>query len=78
MLESLGTGKRPFLLLTFFVSITEVLLGYWMITSDDYSNQKIVAGALSVAVVIAFLVVFCVVFWIMKRYDNNQDPRKQN
>jgi len=67
-MDSLGTGKKPFLLLTFFVSLTESLLGGWILLSEG--NERIVAGALAVAVVIAFLVVFCVVFWIMKTHDN--------
>ena len=61
--------KGPFTLLTITLIISELLLGAWMLSAEAASYERIVAGSLSVAVLIAFLVVFCVVYWIKTEFD---------
>ena len=61
--------KGPFTLLTITLIVSELLLGAWMLSAEAASYERIVAGSLSVAVLIAFLVVFCVVYWIKTEFD---------
>jgi hypothetical protein len=61
--------KGPFTLLTIALIVSELLLGAWMLSAEAASYERIVAGSLSVAVLIAFLVVFCVVYWIKTEFD---------
>ena len=61
----------PFQFLAISLIVSESLLGSWMYKVKDYPDftERIVAGSLSVAVLIAVLVVFCVVYWIKRKYD---------
>jgi len=61
--------KGPFTLLTIALIVSEILLGAWMLSAEADSDEKIVAGSLSVAVLIAFLVVYCVIYWIKMEFD---------
>jgi len=58
----------PFQFLIYSLSISESLLGFWLFRTDIVvgSTERIVAGSLSVAVLIAVLVVFCIIYWIKK------------
>ena len=57
----------PFQFLAVCLVIPEFLLGYWMLHIAENSDERIVAGSLSIAVLIAVLVIFCVVYSIKKK-----------
>ncbi len=59
----------PFQFLAISLIVPEILLGIWMFRDGIDSTERIVAGSLSIAVLIAILVVFCVVYYIKRRYD---------
>ena len=61
--------RGPFALLTCALIASELLLGAWILSTKADTTERIVAGSLSIAVLIAFLVVFCVVYWIKMDYD---------
>jgi len=69
MTPNIKKAKGPFTLLAVTLIVSEVLLGFWMLSTATDSYERIVAGSLSVAVLIAFLVVFCVVYWIKTEFD---------
>jgi len=56
----------PFQLITGSLIVSELLLGYWMLSKAEEPYERIVAGSLSIAVLIAFLVVFSVIYYIKK------------
>ena len=67
----------PFQFLIYSLSISESLLGFWLLRTDIVieSTERIVAGALSIAVLIAVLVIFCVIYWIKKTHGDFNKPR---
>ena len=69
MIPSVKISKRPLILLAFILIVSEILMGLWMliIATDPY--ERIVAGSLSVTILIAFLVVFCVMYHIKTEFD---------
>ena len=69
MIPSVKTSKRPFRLLAAALIISEILMGLWMLLVATDHNERIVAGSLSVAILIAFLVVFCVMYHIKTEFD---------
>ena len=68
MTHKIGEAKGPFTLLAASLIGSELLLGIWMLYPTTEPAERIVAGSLSIAVFIAFLVVFCVVFWLKAAY----------
>jgi len=62
-------AKGPFTLLGFSLVVSEFLLGCWMLFIAEDNYERIVAGSLSIAVLIAYLVVFCVVYNIKTSYE---------
>ena len=68
MTPNIRQAKGPFTLLAITLVVSELLLGGWMLFKATDSFERIVAGSLSVAVLIAFLVVFCVVFNIKTEF----------
>ena len=60
----------PFQFLIFSLLISESLLGLWLMRTGIESTERIVAGALSIAVLIAVLVIFCVIYWIKKTHGD--------
>ncbi len=68
MTPNIRQAKGPFTLLAITLVVSELLLGGWMLYKAADSYERIVAGSLSVAVLIAFLVVFCVVFKIKTEF----------
>ncbi len=71
--KKIQSGPLPVLIVYVIGSIT--LVSYWMSISET-SNEKIVFGAFSVALLIAFLVVFCVIYWIKKTNGNRFEWRE--
>jgi len=69
MTHSNKKPKGPFTLLTIALIVSELLLGSWMLSAAAGSTEKIIAGSLSVAVLIAFLVIYCVIYWIKTEFD---------
>lgn len=60
----------PFQFLAVTLIVSEFLLGYWMLfVAEDY-YERIVAGSLSITVLIAVLVIFCVVYYIKKNHGD--------
>jgi len=60
----------PFQFLLFSLFTSEFLLGYWMLfIAQDY-YERIVAGSLSITVLIAVLVIFCVIYYIKKNHGD--------
>jgi len=51
-----------------------------MLEEAENSTERIVAGSLSIAVLIAVLVVFCVIYYIKRKYDEIEveDKMKNN
>jgi len=68
MTHKIGDAKGPFTLLAASLIGSEILLGIWMLHPTVEDTERIVAGSLSIAVFIAFVVVFCIVFWIKAAY----------
>ena len=68
MTPNIRQAKGPFTLLAITLVVSELLLGLWMLYKATEPYERIVAGSLSVAVLIAFLVVFCVVFQIKTEF----------
>ena len=67
----------PFLFLVLSLTSSEILLGSWMSISDFSSyDERVVAGAIFIAVIIATLIIFCIIYWIKRKKDN--DSKKQN
>ena len=66
-----GEAKGPFTLLVISLIVSESLMVVWMLFTTPNSTERVVAGSLSVAVFIAYLVVFCVVYWIKTAYPSN-------
>ncbi len=60
----------PFQFLAISLITSEYLLGTWMSTPETSPTEKIVAGSLSVAVLIAVLVIFCIVYSIKKKHGD--------
>lgn len=60
----------PFQFLLFSLSISEFLLILWMSREGIESTERIVAGALSIAVLIAVLVIFCIIYWIKRTHGD--------
>jgi len=62
----------PFQFLAFSLTVSQILLGSWMLRTDIVigSTERIVAGALSIAVLIAVLVIFCIVYSIKKNHGD--------
>jgi len=58
----------PFQFLAFSLATSQILLGLWMLRTDIVieSDERIVIGSLSIAVLIAVLVVFAVVYSVKK------------
>ena len=74
MVFNIGEAKGPFTILVISLIISESLLIIWMLFPTSDSTERIVAGSLSIAVFIAYLVVFCVVYWVktIKNYENKK------
>jgi len=68
MTLNIGKAKGPFTILVISLIISESLLLVWMLLPTTDSPERIVAGSLSIAVFIAYLVVFCTVYWIKTAY----------
>ncbi len=68
MTPNIRQAKGPFTLLAITLVVSELLLGSWMLYKATEPFERIVAGSLSVAVLIAFLVVFCVVYQIKTEF----------
>jgi len=66
----------PFQFLLFSLSISEFLLILWMSHEGIESPERIVVGALSIAVLIAVLVIFCVIYWIKKTRGDFDEWKK--
>ena len=64
MVFHIGEPKGPFTILVISLIISESLLVIWMFLATSNSTERIVAGSLSIALFIAYVVVFCVVYWI--------------
>ena len=62
----------PFQFLAISLIVSESLLGLWLWKVKDYSDstERIVAGAFSIAVLVAVIVVSCVVYWVKRKYDS--------
>jgi len=69
MIPSIKTSKRPLRLLAATLIVSEILMGLWMLFVATEPYERIVAGSLSVAILIAFLVVFCVMYNIKTEFD---------
>ena len=69
MIPSIKTSKRPLLLLASTLIISEILMGLWMLFVSTEPFERIIAGSLSVTILIAFLVVFCVMYHIKTEFD---------
>ena len=70
----------PFQFLAISLIVSETLLGVWMLEEAENSTERIVAGSLSIAVLIAVLVVFCVIYYVKRKYDEIEveDKMKNN
>ena len=55
MTPSIKKAKGPFTLLAVTLIVSELLLGIWILSAATDSDERIVAGSMSVAVLIAFL-----------------------
>ena len=67
----------PFVFLTISLTSSEILLWSWMSISDFSSyDERIVAGAIFIAVIIAILIIFCIIYWLKRKKDD--DFKKQN
>jgi len=73
MVFHIGEAKGPFTILVISLIITESLLIIWMFLSTSDPTERIVAGSLSIALFIAYVVVFCVVYWI-KMSNGSRSP----
>ena len=69
MTPNIRQAKGPFTLLVVSLIVSELLLGIWMWHLTTDSTERIVAGSLSIAVFIAYMVVLCVVYWIKTKYN---------
>jgi len=71
--KKIRSGPLP--VLVFYIIGSIILVGYWMFIAET-PNERIVFGAFSVAILIAFLVVFCVIYWIKKTKGNRFEWRE--
>ena len=69
MIPSIKTSKKPLMLLSFTLIVSEILMGSWMLVISTEPYERVIAGSLFVAILIAFLVVFCVMYHLKTEFD---------
>jgi len=68
----------PFQFLTISLITSEYLLWKWISMSEIIPAERIIAGALYLAVLIAVLIVFCVAYRFKRTYENIPKVAKSN
>jgi len=60
-----SSNLKPYIFLIISLAVSELFLGIWMsYVASSPTNERIVVGSLSIAVLIAVLVVYCIIYWI--------------
>ena len=76
-----NTGRLvigPFQFLTISLISSEYIMWNWISISEIIPSERIIAGGLYLAVLIAILVIFCVVYWIKRKYNEIKETNPSN